>query len=75
MIKQPKKKKARAELDENILAERQRKGFELRTTSTPPVTTSNSSEILELKETIKKMDGRISAQAKIIKAQSARIDD
>ena len=75
MTEQPKKKKSRAELDENILAERQRRGFELRTTSTPPVIASKSSEILELNETIKKMDARISAQAKIIRAQSARIDD
>ena len=51
VIEQPKKKKSRAELDENILAERQRKGFELRTSSTPPV----------MNETIKKMDARISA--------------
>ena len=67
MIEQPKKKKSRAE--------RQRKGFELRTSSTPLVTAAKSSEIPELRETIKKMDGRISAQAKIIRAQSARIND
>ena len=75
VIEQPKKKKSRAELDENILVERQRKGFELRTSSTPPVTATKSSDLSELKDQIKKMDARITSQAKIIRVQNARIDE
>ena len=74
MVKEPKKKK-RAELDERIFAERQRKGVELTRSTSSPASTRKSSDDLDVKEMIKRMDARISGQAKIIRAQNEKIAD
>ena len=74
LVEEPKKKK-RAELDERIFAERQRKGVELIRSTTTPASTRQSTDDLELKEMIKRMDARISGQAKIIRAQKEKIAD
>ena len=74
MIEKP-KKKGRTQLDDAIFIKRQRKGVELMRSEDAHVVTKKSSEILELKEIVEKMDARIKAQAKIIRVQSARIDE
>ena len=73
MVEEPKKKK-RVELDERIFAERQRKGVELTRSTTTPASTRKSTDDLDLKEMIKRMDARI-GQAKIIRAQNEKIAD
>ena len=74
MIEKPKKKK-RAELDESIFVERQRKSVELMRSQAALPITEKSSEFLELKELIKKMDSRIRAQDQRIQDQDDRIDE